>query len=346
MAVSAAVAPSTAVSTSGDASAGFVRIRSASHVGRARRLVRELTENAGLGSELAERAALVATELSTNLATHASGGELHVRVREAGLELVSLDAGPGLPGAAFRDGFSTAGTGGTGLGAVKRLSDALEVETAEGGTVLVATLAVRRTGVATVVNDASDAGLVSPHPGEASSGDGFYVRREPGRVIGAVVDGLGHGELARGERERALAVMTALGAGRSPADHLRAVHGETTRSGGLAGSVVVIEPRREKIVFAGVGNVAGRVLYPDGESASLITIGGILGRAPLHVKEMERPWRPGTVVVLHSDGITSRWQPKSYRWAARRAPAVLAGVLMRDYRRPRDDASILVLRER
>ena len=287
-----------------------------------------MVEKAELGTELAERAALVATELSTNLSTHARGGELHVRVRDEGVDLVSVDLGPGMRDLerAFRDGYSTAGTGGTGLGAVRRLSDACDCESADGGTVLVASLVRHRTGETPTVTLARSAGLVSPHPG-------------------AVVDGLGHGALASSERERALEVMSALEESLSPSDHLRAIHGETTRSGGLAASVVAIEPERERLVFAGVGNVSGRVLYPDGESASLVTLGGILGRAPFHVKEMERPWRPGAVVVLHSDGITTRWQPKDYRWSARRDPAVLAGVLMRDYRRPRDDASVLVLRD-
>lgn len=335
------------LSTSGDLGAGFVRVRDGSHVGRARRLVREMVEKAELGTELAERAALVATELSTNLSTHARGGELHVRVRDEGVDLVSVDLGPGMRDLerAFRDGYSTAGTGGTGLGAVRRLSDACDCESAAGGTVLVASLVRHRTGETPTVTLARSAGLVSPHPGEVSSGDGFFVRRERGRTVGAVVDGLGHGALASSERERALEVMSALEESLSPGDHLRAIHGETTRSGGLAASVVAIEPERERLVFAGVGNVSGRVLYPDGESASLVTLGGILGRAPFHVKEMERPWRPGAVVVLHSDGITTRWQPKDYRWSARRDPAVLAGVLMRDYRRPRDDASVLVLRD-
>lgn len=335
------------VSASGDDRAGFVRVRDGSHVGRARRLVRDMIERAGLGTELAERAALVATELGTNLATHAGGGELHVRVRDDGVDLVSVDLGPGMGdlSRAFRDGYSTAGTGGTGLGAVRRLSDACDCESGEGGTVLVATLVRHRTGETPTVAPSKHAGLVSPHPGETSSGDGFLVRRERGRTVGAVVDGLGHGALASGERERALEVMSALGEGESPSEHLRAVHGETTRRGGLAASVVAVEPDRERLVFAGVGNVSGRVLYPDGESASLITIGGILGRAPFRVKEMERPWRPGSLVVLHSDGVTTRWQPRDYRWSARRPPAVLAGVLMRDYRRPRDDASVLVLRD-
>ena len=105
------------LSTSGDLGAGFVRVRDGSHVGRARRLVREMVEKAELGTELAERAALVATELSTNLSTHARGGELHVRVRDEGVDLVSVDLGPGMRDLerAFRDALTVEDTAGLGI---------------------------------------------------------------------------------------------------------------------------------------------------------------------------------------------------------------------------------------
>ena len=63
------------------------------------------------------------------------------------------------------------------------------------------------------------------------------------------------------------------------------------------------------------------------------------------VQEFEVEWPPGATVVLHSDGIASQWNlAKDANLAARR-PAVVAGALYRDWRRERDDATVVVLRE-
>ena len=91
------------------------------------------------------KVALAASELAGNLARHAKGGELIIsaiaRGSVAGVEFLAIDRGPGM--ADFRrclaDGYSTAGTPGTGLGAVARLADEFDAQTAVGqGTVLVA----------------------------------------------------------------------------------------------------------------------------------------------------------------------------------------------------------------
>src|SRR5690606_20385529 len=105
----------------------------------------------GFAEPDAERVALAATELATNLVRHAIDGELLIAVcseqGQRGVELISLDGGPGMrdPGACFRDGYSTTGGAGTGLGAAQRLSDLLDLYSQPGeGTVIVARLVPRQ----------------------------------------------------------------------------------------------------------------------------------------------------------------------------------------------------------
>jgi hypothetical protein len=52
----------------------------------------------------------------------------------------------------------------------------------------------------------------------------------------------------------------------------------------------------------------------------------------------------GSVVVLHSDGLSARWDIAQYPGLCGMHPALIAGVLTRDYRRGRDDATIVALR--
>jgi hypothetical protein len=49
------------------------------------------------------------------------------------------------------------------------------------------------------------------------------------------------------------------------------------------------------------------------------------------------------VLILHSDGLSARWDLDDYAGLRRRHPALIAGVLFRDHRRLRDDASVVVV---
>jgi anti-sigma regulatory factor (Ser/Thr protein kinase) len=76
----------------------------------------------------AGRAVLVATELATNLIKHARGGEILVGPDEGsgknGIQVLALDRGRGMTNvqACLADGYSSAGTAGHGLGAVRSVS--------------------------------------------------------------------------------------------------------------------------------------------------------------------------------------------------------------------------------
>lgn len=117
-------------------------------VGEPRRASVALAGRLGFSEERAGRLALVVSELATNLAKHATGGQLLLRGIRAddsdaepnGVEIVAIDAGPGIPDLAFSkvDGHSTAGTLGHGLGAIERQSDFFEIHTNPTGTVALA----------------------------------------------------------------------------------------------------------------------------------------------------------------------------------------------------------------
>jgi serine/threonine-protein kinase RsbT len=123
---------------------------------QARREARRLAAALGFGRADAEEVALAVSELAMNLHRYAVGGEIVLRpiwedaptagmavrgrVGRRGLEIVSLDAGPGIadPERALQDGYTTGGGLGSGLPAARRLVDELTLVTDPSGTRIVA----------------------------------------------------------------------------------------------------------------------------------------------------------------------------------------------------------------
>src|SRR3954470_18394666 len=121
-----------------------IQVETADQAGEARRRAARLAAALRLDETTAGRLALVVTECANNLWKHGGGGEilLNPMAPDAfGVDVLALDRGPGMRdvGRCFQDGYSTAGSAGTGLGAIQRLSAECEVYTADGkGTALLA----------------------------------------------------------------------------------------------------------------------------------------------------------------------------------------------------------------
>ena len=124
-----------------------IAVSEASQAGEARRVATRMAEAIGFDEHARGEVAMVATELATNLARHARDGRLLIQALDLPggptVEMLSVDAGPGMADVprCLRDGYSTAGTPGNGLGAVRRLSSDFDVHsTAGAGTVVLSRL--------------------------------------------------------------------------------------------------------------------------------------------------------------------------------------------------------------
>jgi anti-sigma regulatory factor (Ser/Thr protein kinase) len=329
--------------------AATVRVADPSGAGEARRMVARLALRMGFGETEAGRAAIVATELAGNLAKHTpSGGSFLAqpveRGGQPGLQMVALDQGPGMANVAMclRDGYSTAGSPGTGLGAVQRQADAFDIHSSPGvGTAIVARVwsapadEAPRTGAAY--------GVVSvPKPGQDACGDGWAVAGVPGAERVLVVDGLGHGPDAARVAVEAARVFRLHAAGQ-PAEILERMHQALRSTRGGAAAVLAIDGAAGELRFAGVGNISASVSV-GAESRSMMSHNGIVGHEMRKVQEISYPCPPGALLILHSDGITSRWALERYPGLTARDPAVLAAILLRDALRGTDDATVLALR--
>jgi serine/threonine-protein kinase RsbT len=113
-------------------------VRSSADVVSVRHLVRRWAVE--LGFTLVEQTKIVtaASELARNMIDYGGGGHLVLESLEdghrKGLRLIFQDQGPGIPDvqAALRDGYTTGGGMGLGLGGAKRLSNEFDIQTAPG----------------------------------------------------------------------------------------------------------------------------------------------------------------------------------------------------------------------
>lgn len=320
----------------------------ASRVGEARRHAALLAEQCGLGAVPAGQLAIIVTELSTNLARHAQHGRLLLAAypERAMVEVVAIDGGPGIADLArsMDDGFSTGGTPGTGLGAVRRLAAQFDVHSsAPQGTVLVARV---RGGPPPL--DAAGAFCVGAMAlvahGEQVCGDGWAFAVDGDRASMIVADGLGHGPDAA-EASRAALETFAEEPLAAPRQILQAVHGRLRSTRGAAVMVLQADAGAGTIRSAGAGNVMGRLVSGVSDRTILTQHGtaGITIRTP---EEVSTAWPPHAMLVVCSDGIESRWKPETLVPVLGRDPALAAALLLRHHCRGRDDATVAVLRRK
>ena len=324
-----------------------LQIGDATTIGEARRRSADLAHSLGLGELDAGRLALVVTEASTNLVKHAGGGEIVLRAVEengaVGVDVLALDRGPGIRnvGEALRDGFSTGGTPGTGLGAIARNASRFDLYSHPGGAAVLAQ--IWPSGSVSPKKAVEVGGINVPHPREIVSGDAWAVQNGPDSALMLVADGLGHGTLAA---DASRAAVDAFGKrrGASPAEALEEIHRALRPTRGAAVAIAALDRKRGLLGFAGIGNIAG-VIVNGARSRSLVSHHGIAGTSARRIQEFSYPWAAGDVLVLHSDGLGSHWSLDDYPGLAQRHPSLIAGVLYRDHRRGSDDTTVAVLRE-
>ncbi len=322
----------------------WLRVEDASAVPACRKAVQVMAERLRFPAARAGQLALAVTEAASNLHKHAEQGALLLCVNrdgpEPGIDLVTIDAGPGVRdvGAAVRDGHSTAGTLGIGLGAIRRLADFADLYSRPGhGTALAARF---RVGAAAAGAAARWAGLVRPITGETECGDAYGAVGADGAVTAVLCDGLGHGPLAAAAAAAGVAAVLDDPAG-EPAALLERVH--RRMSGTRGGAVGVVRIAGKQARFAGLGNVAASIVS-DGQRKSMISIPGIAGHQARVIRQFEYEAPPGSAVILHSDGISSRWEAAALPGLEARDPLLIAAVLLAEAGVHRDDAGVLVLK--
>ena len=319
-----------------------------SSTAEARRAGARMAASLGLNETKSGQTAIVITEAARNAVVYGGGGQLLLSgtksKSETRMEIIALDRGPGIAdlSRALQDGYSTGGTPGTGLGAIKRMAEVFDVFSNAKGTAIFARIEQSETDAPAHKSSVELAGLVSPIAGEIASGDNLAWEINGDRCIVLMADGLGHGSLAAQAADEAVRVFR-LHSAESPANLISRLHDALKKTRGAAAAVAEVRPRAGTLIYSGVGNIAGSILSST-LSRSLVSHNGTLGHVMARVQEFKVEWPKDGILVMHSDGLQSRWDLSRYPGLLSRQPALIAGVLLRDFRRERDDASVLVLK--
>jgi anti-sigma regulatory factor (Ser/Thr protein kinase) len=322
-------------------SARLIAITDPTMVSAARREASVQSQASGLDEIAAGNLAIIVTEAATNLLKHVTGGSIIVGVAQNSANpcvfMLALDKGKGMQHveAFFDDGFSTAGTAGTGLGAIRRGASSFDIYSGvEKGTALLASVGEL------VANIGS---IALPLAGEQHSGDGCAVVQRSGRTLLLVVDGLGHGIYASEAAEEAIRVFED-NAAYSPAEIMRIMHDSLRKTRGAAAAIAEVDHGTSIIRFCGIGNISGAITNGGTKIRNMVSYNGTLGHQIIKIQEFSYPIIEQELLIMHSDGVSASWDLSRFPGLTQRHPLVIAGMILRDHRRQRDDASITVMR--
>ena len=185
-------------------------------------------------------------------------------------------------------------------------------------------------------------GLARPLDGR--DGERGRVRRPAGgRTTAGAASATGSGT-ARWPRAATAAAISAFhtAPGRRPgADRRAPAPGDVAhpRRGGRGRRA---RPAAGMLRYAGLGNIAGRIIRRRQQPRAGRRCPGSSAISAARSGSTTIRSAPGALVVMHSDGLTDRWQLDDYPGPARpRAPVVIAATLLRDAGVRRDDACVL-----
>ncbi|MEH2052482.1 ATP-binding SpoIIE family protein phosphatase [Nostoc sp.] len=323
-----------------------VTITESSQTGEARRVAMGLATRLGFQETERGKVGIVVTEIANNLVQHAHGGVVLLRSLKEdsriGIEILSLDKGRGMVDVdeCLQDGFSTAGTLGNGMGAIRRLSGLLEIYSIPNqGTALLAQLwpdsAPHQPEKFLEIG-----GICLPKRGEEVSGDTWASEVDCCRSLLLVADGLGHGPAAASAADAAVRMFQEHHH-RSPGAIVEAAHAALRSTRGAALAIAEIDFEQQSVRFAGIGNIAASI-FSFTEHRHLLSHNGTVGHEIRKIQEFSYPWYANGLLIMHSDGLSAKWQIDRYPGLMQKHPSLIAGVLYRDFNRERDDVTVLV----
>jgi hypothetical protein len=244
----------------------------------------------------------------------------------------------------LRDGFSTAGTPGTGLGAIARLSTFFDIYSVPAlGTALVMQVFPDRRSIIPYFSQDCQlkiGAIQLPKAGEEISGDAWVVENQSDRSLILVADGLGSGPLAAEASREAVRILRE-NTNLSPKTILERAHEALRKTRGAAVAIATIDRERQSLCYAGIGNIAGAIATGTNRH-SLVSHNGIVGHQIRKIQEFIYPWTSHSLLVMHSDGLGTQWSLEKYPGLATHYPSLIASVLYRDFHRSRDDVTVLV----
>jgi len=317
--------------------------------------VKEIARQLGYKSVALEEISILVSELANNIVKFPMEGKIVINTfsydHKTGIDIVSIDHGKGIENIeiALRDGYSTSGSMGAGLGAVKRLSDEFDIYSQPQNPIYSETKPITVVFArkwlnkpSTVKNFESKIGYITrPLPGFDENGDAIYVSQSGNEIFAAVIDGIGHGYEASIASQLAWDYLNK-NKNEQPETLLRDLHDALYHTRGVVIAIAKINKSEKKMIYSGIGNISASV-YNSPVSVHPVTMNGTLGRIINHVKAYEYEWIPRSILTMYSDGISTKFDMAYYSQLQLQHPGLIAHVVFNGYSKEIDDASILII---
>lgn len=320
-------------------------IEEQSDIAAARRACTQVAQTLAFNETRIGELSLVLTEAATNIIKHAKHGHIVISpcyfLDNIGIEILAVDAGPGIENLDFHmtDGNSSTGTYGLGLGSMRRIAHDFSIY-AEHGTA-VRMLIWKNTSQ--LPDEQWQCGAVCvPIHGEEACGDAWGADTDGNLLTLVVADGLGHGPEAAMAADAAIATVIN-NKHDAPLNLLTHANNALQGTRGAALAIAQIDEEKNRLDFAGIGNISVTLFNPESRH-HLVSLNGIVGTQLRKTSNFSQPWQPGATLIAHSDGVATRWNLDHYPNLARAHPSLIAAILHRDFARGRDDATVVVIR--
>lgn len=307
----------------------------------------------GLREVTLERMELVCNEIVTNQLKHAKGSGM-VQLWEnnddnPSLDIFALDYGPGIDDLehAKKDGTTTTGTMGRGLGAIERLAcessiytvtkDHLASEQWHGTAVWARFSQEKRKTRAKIEYGVY---LRALHD-DFYNGDSIQLKTGPSSISWLHIDGLGHG------REAEEAVQPAQGVLDIDTELSERMGILSQRLQGGRGGVGImgeLDISKENVAITGVGDMSVYIIS-NGERRQVSLASGVLGHDHRSIEVTNTAFPKQALLITASDGIRSGWSIKTLPYLWRLHPQMIALVMGQILGRNNDDKSLVVIRK-
>lgn len=327
-----------------------IEVTEQSQTAEVRRVIAELGRLHGMTDVDVGRASLVGTEISTNLVKYARRGLVAVSWFEesgaSGIQIVAADHGPGFANfqRSARDGYSTGGSLGIGLGTLMRTADVFDVYSIQPlGSVFLLRISIKQVKPINTPGRLWVGSRSLPKAGQLECGDSWGFKQAGRWQRICVVDGLGHGPLAARASAEAIKVFKACPERDSPVEVLEKAHAALRPTRGAVMAVAAIDTEQGVVTFAGIGNIAGVILGSQ-KAQHLMSMDGTVGYNVRSFRQHDYVWNADSTLVMNTDGLVSRWNLEKLPGLLSRHPALIAAVLHRDFSRDSDDSTVVVAR--
>lgn len=336
-------------------------IKERHHIFSVKRDIANYAKKIGFSEKEIEEISIVVTELGENLITHEaiSGEILYSAIMEVdrkGIEIISIDKGPGIANieAVMEDGYSSKKSLGIGLGAVKRLMNEISIESTTKnlssiyfsekvpGTKIITRKYLKTQDIESPrrLQKTTFSVFTRSKLGESFNGDNFVLKSFMNKTLFGVIDGLGHGKGASIASN--LTRVCILENFSKELDVLiKLLHEKLRKTRGVALSLGLIDHQHNLFKYIGIGNVLTRI-FNTSEPLRPVNYNGTLGVSLRKYKILEYPWANNNIIIMTSDGISSKYELDDFLDVMHNHPMVIGHKIFKKYGKYQDDATILI----